>query len=639
MKDLIQTSKSNPWFYVLGLSLISLVLFSIKPILDIDIGFHLRGGEYIIKNFTFHSTDKFTYTVSQNEYIALHWLYQVVVYLVYSISNYNILSLINSLIIFAIYLFTLYMMFKSGADLWMIAINFFFVVFITEFRMIFRPELITLLFILIYIFLLEKFLKEKKAKLLYALPALMVIWVNSHGLFIIGIFIIACYAISEYFHKGKDSKTLFKTLGISVIASLVNPYFIKGAFLPFYLYTRMDESNVFKNLLGELKSPLTIGIAGEPNFPFLNSLLFFIYLILSIGLVLFSLKKRKVYEVLIFAAFLILALNAIRNIPVFIIYASLLNCKILYDVIKVNTKNKKPFKLKKFTIINNFSYILIIFLFVIICRLLTNAYYADSSRADYIGTGLNYSSIPERTAKYMKENNLDIKMMNDMISGSWFVWNPQYPVFIDGRLEVMKESLANEYMQSFRKGGLNFLLNKYNAQMLIFNYTAVNPWLSQAVELKNWDLKYFDNLCAVYLKSNNDSLNKDSTVVPFNEYVNTNIDSITTSSILSKNYSTGFPYWLSELYTYQDYGKVLSLTNLGLFAFMNGNYSAAENLYLQSLEIPSKNTVDIFSFLATVYSKMNNYKNELMCYNKLKELGFTSPQIERRVYELNRQVK
>lgn len=620
------------------LSLIILVLFSLKPILDIDIGFHLRGGEYIVKNLSFHSFDKFTYTVSQNEYIALHWLYQASIYLVYSISNYSILSLVNSLIIILIYLFALYLMFKTGANLWIIALNFCFAVFITEFRMIFRPEIITILFILIYIHLLENFLRDKKEKLLYILPILMIVWVNSHGLFIIGIFIIACYAISEYFHKGKNSKPLFKILGATIIASLVNPYFIKGTLFPFYLYTRMDDSNIFKNLLGELKSPLYIGIAGEPNFPFLNSLFFFVYVALSIGLVLFTIRKRKIYEILIFTAFLILALSAIRNIPIFIIYASLLNCKILYGIVHSNLKNKKFTKLANSFPIKNSAYIVIIFLLVIICRLFTNAYYADSDRADYIGAGLNYSSIPEKTANYLKENNLNIRMVNDMVSGSWFVWNPQYPVFIDGRLEVMQEKLAGEYMQSFRKGGLNALLNKYNAEMLVFNYTAVNPWLNQAVELKNWQLKYFDNLCAVYLKLNDDSLGNDSSV-SFDKYINKNIDSNRAEDILSKNYSTGFSYWISELYTYQDYNKVLGLTNLGLFAFMNGNYAAAENLYLQSLEIPSKNTVDIFSFLSAVYAKMNNYRNELICYNKLKEFGAASPQIERRIYELNRQVK
>lgn len=635
MNNFIKANLKNTWFYILLLSLIALGLFSLKPILDIDIGFHLRGGEYIVKNLSFHSTDKFTYTVSQNEYIALHWLYQAAIYLIYSISNYSILSLVNSIIIILIYLFALYLMFKSGADLWIIALNFFFLIFITEFRMIFRPEIITILFILVYIYLLENFLKDKKEKLLYILPILMVVWVNSHGLFIIGIFIIACYAISEYFHKSKNSKSLFKTLGVTIVASLINPYFIKGALFPFYLYTRMDDSNVFKNLLGELKSPLLIGITGEPNFPFLNSLLFFSYVILSICLVLFTIRKRKVYEILIFAAFLILSLTAIRNIPIFIIYASLLNCKILCGIVQSNSKNKKFTKLANSFAIKNSAYIFIIFLLVIICRLFTNAYYADSNRADYIGAGLNYSSIPEKTANYLKENNLNIRMVNDMVSGSWFVWNPQYPVFIDGRLEVMQEKLAGEYMHSFRKGGLNALLNKYNAGMLVFNYAAVNPWLSQAIELKNWQLKYFDNLCAVYLKSNGD----DSSLVSFDKYINVSIDSVRAENILLRNYSTGLGYWMSELYTYQDYNKILGLTNLALFAFMNGNYAAAENLYLQSLEIPNKNTVEIFLFLGTVYAKMNNYRNELICYNKLKEFGAATPQIETRIYELNKQIK
>ena len=43
---------------------------------ELDLGFHLRAGEWILAN-RWPRLDPFTYTVSDRAYVDLHWLYQV----------------------------------------------------------------------------------------------------------------------------------------------------------------------------------------------------------------------------------------------------------------------------------------------------------------------------------------------------------------------------------------------------------------------------------------------------------------------------------------------------------------------------------------------------------------------------------
>ncbi|MFN3344045.1 MAG: hypothetical protein ACK412_00150 [Chloroherpetonaceae bacterium] len=52
---------------------------------DIDIGFHLHGGKWIWQHRAFPDKDAYTYTVPNNDYIDLHWLYQLLMFGVYSL--------------------------------------------------------------------------------------------------------------------------------------------------------------------------------------------------------------------------------------------------------------------------------------------------------------------------------------------------------------------------------------------------------------------------------------------------------------------------------------------------------------------------------------------------------------------------
>ena len=105
---LLKFIKSTSWSIPFIALVVLLVVFSLRLINNADIGFHLKGGQWILENFKFPGNDVFTYTVNTHEYIDMQWLYQVLIFSVQSIFGYAGLTILNVLFI----LTTFYLLYR-----------------------------------------------------------------------------------------------------------------------------------------------------------------------------------------------------------------------------------------------------------------------------------------------------------------------------------------------------------------------------------------------------------------------------------------------------------------------------------------------------------------------------------------------
>ena len=91
----------GPWRYALAAVFVLLVVFTARYLSDADLGYHLRGGQWILEHHRFPSKDTYTYTRSNADYLDLHWLYQILIYATYVIGGYTALSLLNIVLVAA----------------------------------------------------------------------------------------------------------------------------------------------------------------------------------------------------------------------------------------------------------------------------------------------------------------------------------------------------------------------------------------------------------------------------------------------------------------------------------------------------------------------------------------------------------
>ncbi|MBK8550465.1 MAG: tetratricopeptide repeat-containing protein [Ignavibacteria bacterium] len=618
---------------ILSLGLL-ILFFTIRKIANLDTGFHLAAGRWILTNFSVPVKDIFTYTVSQNEYIDIQWLYQVLIYAFYLFFNYTGLTIFNTLVIGCVFYLLLKKMNLYGVPVFLSLILLFVTVISIQLRFGYRPEIVTWLFMLCSLFILERYYYFGKAKL-YLLPVIMLLWVNMHGLFILGLMITGVYLVSISINKKSIDKNLLKWFLISIASVFINPYFTEGVMFPFYLFTRLQKGNIFQQNITELQPPW--GMAGDAG---LELYLYYVISIISFILLVITYRKRALHQFVLLAAFFYISYSSFRNIPVFILYAVYIIAICLSDVL--NNESVK----RSIEIVSRYEkYFKIIFsvtLLLICIRIFTGAYYRNYNSEIKSGTGVDETILPEQTADFINSNSLRGNILNNLELGGWLDWKTKLPVFIDGRLEVIKEDFYKEYLTSFTNNGISKLSQKYNADLVI-NDISNFDWTSQMNEIKkDWRLIHWDQTASVYAKNGSaDKIILDSSYAVTSMNIDTNVlTGSVKDEIIMSGHIENTADWLSGFYSNKI--KPVEFMRMGNFAFDVSQYRHAEIFYLYFIKnssgsLDKLNYADVYNNLGSVYYLLNDYPRSLNCYERFLQIKY-DVQIKNRVNELKRRL-
>lgn len=613
---------------------ITVFSFSLRYLSDHDLGFHLKGGQWIWEHKAVPDKDTYTYTVNQNDYIDSHWLFQLVVWCFYTVAGYSGVSLLVAILITVIFyiqwkLLRPYISKTEGIVLLML------VALIIQFRFHLRPELITWMCISLNLLLYQTYLK-KKSNVIYWLVFVQLVWANCHGLFILGWLMCAAFFISDWWHTKSIDKRLLLVGALQPVAALINPYGIKGLLFPFYLYTRLQEGNVMNNAISEFKS--VFEIQTTPNSPFSPGILYYGFggfVVLFLISFIFSLKNRKVFEWIIGCAFLFLAVKAIRNIPLFLfvgspfIAAAWFNMKIRERLVVYFSGYTALFR-------SIVAYSLMLFLLL----LWNNGYYKLNRNGIRTGVGLNALAYPVGTGNFINSNQLSGKLINDFNTGSWLEWQLAQPVFIDGRLEVMREEFFAEYQNSQTIDSLKNMLNKYQPELILFDYMSSGSWHIQLNKLKeDWRMIFADEVSVLYMKKGyreefqpfsfrlflvRQGINNELTQQQKWEILRIPLQS---DAIKLKNALTGrLNYPFDEL------------MKPGIFAYRNKEFKVAERLYLEFIKRSEGGYYEAFVNLGSLYTQTGETDKAMFCMQKALTVDAGNPIILNKIKQLREQM-
>jgi hypothetical protein len=286
---------------------------------DSDTGWHIRTGEWILKNGRIPRTDFFSFTKFGQPWFAWEWLSDVSMAAVHSRYGLGGIVLLSLLVLGA----TSLCMYRNAVEVSqnrLIAISLTgLAMAATTIHWLARPHLITPLFAAAFSWVLTRV--EKKGcdqRFLLLLPALMIPWVNLHGGFFVGMVLLMTYAlgaaVEEFVHGTRDSarvrarKYLF-TAGACVVASLVNPY---GYHLHVHVAQYLGSSFYFKRI-SEFQSA---------DFHTFTAAYFETLLVLAIAAAAWHLGTGRLIQFLLLLSFAHLALFSVRNIPIFAVVSA-----------------------------------------------------------------------------------------------------------------------------------------------------------------------------------------------------------------------------------------------------------------------------------------------------------------------------
>jgi hypothetical protein len=240
---------------------------------DASIGWHILNGELMLRSHAITRTDPFSVTMGHTWY-AWEWLYDVAIADIHHSFGLNGVVFVTAVIIALTFAITLRLCLRRGADLPVTALLLALSLGVSMIHLFARPHVLSWLFTMIWFQVLDGSQSADDAasrRRLWYLPALMLLWVNVHGGFVVGLVLLGLYLLSaamRYYRRrdGEESRSLaqrLKTLGmvtvVSLAASLINPY---GFELHVHIY-RYLTSRWLMNHIDEFLSPNFHGVAQQ----------------------------------------------------------------------------------------------------------------------------------------------------------------------------------------------------------------------------------------------------------------------------------------------------------------------------------------------------------------------------------------
>src|SRR5690348_2078003 len=207
-----------------------------------DTWWHFAIGRQMLATHPWPQADVYSFTMPGKPWIAYEWLGEIVMAAAWKIGGLRGLMILLTAFSGTVLILLFYYCYLRSRNLTASFLACALLLPLASLSFSVRPQLPGCAFLLVTLISLERF-RQGHPKLLWALPALFLIWVNTHGSFILGLGALAIYLVGgslSFRAAGAWSKPWTsaqrRQLGLTILlcglASLVTPYGIRLAILP-----------------------------------------------------------------------------------------------------------------------------------------------------------------------------------------------------------------------------------------------------------------------------------------------------------------------------------------------------------------------------------------------------------------------
>jgi hypothetical protein len=282
---------------------------------DGDTGWHIRTGEWILNHRTVPTEDLFSFTKPHQTWFAWEWGWDLLFAAIHKFWGLGGVAFVN-VILLGLVAVLLYKLVVRTAHNELIGFAVTAVAICgSSIHWLARPHLISWIFFLVFLHLIQDAQAGKTKRLLW-LPVLMLLWVNLHGGFFLGIVLVVSTAIGE-----AAEAFWFQSCSLFDIYRRCRPFMccsIACAAVTFVNpYTWHLHSHVLKYLTNA-KLLDNIQEFQSASFHSPTAIYFEIMLVLGCAAGFWLLKSGKVTQPLYILCWTHLALFSGRNIPFFL---------------------------------------------------------------------------------------------------------------------------------------------------------------------------------------------------------------------------------------------------------------------------------------------------------------------------------
>jgi len=462
-------------------------LVALKKVHNYDIWWHLKTGQWILETGKIPHADPFTFTTPGAPWWPHYWFSDVLLALGLRMGGIDGLILLKALLVAVAFLIVFRLMLREGINSFLAVVIVLLAIYIAQFRFLLRPHIFMFPLAAAFFWVLSVWGKVRNVRLLWLLP-LMLFWVNLHGSFLFGLVLVGCLLGESLLVTGyariRDKKGTAKRPGFLVLllallstVTLLNPF---GLDLLRWVLTDFSLKNVTRTFEIEEHIPLSWG----------EHPLFWAFMLATALSFLVSLRRVRIFHLLVFSATSFLAIRGVR----FVALAALLQAPILgYNLgpmlDKLAIRAYRPRRLVQAA--------LGIPLLVGGTALLFQHSFAEH-RPHRFGLGIDESRFPRAAVEFLVRLNPSGNIYNSWPIGGYLLWRwPERKIFLDGRsLDAQLELL--ERLNGMSSVELDAFFDRLDirAAVLSFRDRRFAAYFSHS---RHFQLSYFDDRALVFL--------------------------------------------------------------------------------------------------------------------------------------------
>lgn len=456
-----------------------------------DFWWHMRIGQMIVEQGRVPETNIFAWTLpAETRYIYNSWLAEVLHFLIYRAGGMELVTFSRNVLLFlALGVVGLEAQRRSGS--WVLAgLGVTVAGAVSLNNLIVRPQNWSWPAFVLLFFILSRYAEGKlRPAWLLTLPLIMVYWVNTHGVFTLGLIMIGAFVAGEAIRHwlrlpGALPRRAVVWLGAAAVASglvtLLNPY---GLGLYPYLLSMTNNAN--QRYVVEWWQPSFTDPVGR---------LFYASILVLMAALAFARRRPTPADVLLLAAFIWLAWSMVRTVTWYGLVAGPILAQCL-----ARPREARPASAPtgaQVAINYGLAAVLLGMLALVqpwfVRALPLPDYYQERVLDPALAGPLLSANTPVAATEHLRRHPGG-RLFHEMGYGSYLIWRlPEQPVFIDSRVEMFPTKIVEDYVAiSTTKEGLD-LLASYGIDRVMLDLDEQPKLAANLAGRPGWEREYAD---------------------------------------------------------------------------------------------------------------------------------------------------
>lgn len=472
----------------------ALMLIALRPLLTPipphDFWWHMANGRVIVETGTIPQVDLFSYTRAGEPFFNQGWLAQLLMALLHQIGGLPLIIVAQALVLTLAYglLLRLCILHTNRVRL-SVAILLLATLPLSFDNWTVRPQTYVFPLFAGFLTVLTEY-RLGMARRLWLLPLLMALWVNMHGSFVLGLALIGIVFVGEAIRRWREWGVLTKALDTSLIgwgaaaslATLLNP---RG----------VEVLGYVTNLIGSSQVTELVTEWSPPTIRDINGAIFFLFVIVTALVMIYARSRPDPTALLLFGAFLWLALGATRNI----VWLGFVATPLLATQAATLLPPPSP---RRFQGVPAMNAALIGLLAILL--LIGSPWVKPALLPPEVGALMAKGTPVEATRALQSLPQRPRRLFHAMSYGSYLIWAaPEQKVFIDPRIELYPYEQWRDYILLGQGADVETLLAKYAIDGMMLSVEEQKPLLEYVrARPDRWREAYADEETVVLVALN-----------------------------------------------------------------------------------------------------------------------------------------